>query len=573
MNLQQYISVGQTRSLYQGLVANMIGNIGISLISIYVLWGVFEHSHLLLWFAAVILISLIRWSYARHYDAERLDENNSALWLRRATIWSGITGLNWGLISVLFFDSSQPTYVLFITCLYAGYTSASMASNSSYFPAFIAFAVPTSLLFSIQMFRQGGPVYIPLGIVVLFYIVMLSLFARRAHNFFIKATELNFRNMELMDEVISQKETAEQAVHAKNQFLASASHDLRQPLHAMNLFIDALEPLQGQAKGVTILAKIRQSMRGLNGMLHGLLDISRLDTSTVKNHPEHHNLNQIVDQLCHEYQQASDKIEISGDLGSDFTVYADATLVQRIVRNLLDNAVKYTSAGRVWLSAEQDASNVTLQINDTGIGVPPDQQQNIFDEFHQLNNPERDRQKGLGLGLAIVKRLCRLTDIQISLSSQPGTGTTVRLKIPSGNPGLVKSYTQQALRSLAGLNVLVVDDEQDILDGMEHLLSEWQCSVQTATDGAQALQKATRGNGCPNLVIADFRLRDEENGLELIEQIREEFNKDIPAILITGDTAPDRIREAHASGISILYKPVESADLREEIQRLLVTDY
>jgi CheY-like chemotaxis protein/two-component sensor histidine kinase len=323
--------------------------------------------------------------------------------------------------------------------------------------------------------------------------------------------------------------------------------------------------------GKQVLDKIRQSMHALNEMLHGLLDISRLDSSTVENHPKHIALNEVIDQLLQEYAAKGDEkgVSVMADINAPITVYADTILLNRVLRNLLDNAVKYTREGQVVLRAIDTGAHISLTISDTGMGIPSDQQQNIFNEFYQLNNPERDRQKGLGLGLAIVRRLCDLMGITLRLSSEEGVGTTVDLQLPRGVEQEIYKPTPPASIDLDGLVVAIVDDEQDILDGMQTVLNGWGCVTFAATDYNHLYDILIEASVKPELIIADFRLRDKQNGIDAIELMREEFNQNIPAILATGDTAPDRVREANSADVEVLYKPIDADELRITIFEVL----
>jgi len=236
----------------------------------------------------------------------------------------------------------------------------------------------------------------------------------------------------------------------------------------------------------------------------------------------------------------------------------------------MDNAVKYTQEGGVNVVAKKmHEDTVELTISDSGIGIPEDKFATIFDEFEQLNNPERDREKGLGLGLAIVRRLCSIAEIKIDLSSKLGKGTVVSLELPTTLNQEVSNATSFAPVELGGKFALVIDDEKDILFGMQQLLTDWGCDVITSESLQQTMENLGKTNKVPDFIISDLRLRDNERGDQVIGAIREEFNKHIPAIVVTGDTAPDRVAALTESGLTVLYKPVDSGELREELGILL----
>lgn len=540
---------------------------GVVCVTTWVFWSNVPNIQLLAWFIAACFLNFFRWLSSSRFDPDDTDTRRTSFFLNLHVFWGFLNGAHWGLIPLFFLTSEVTVYTLFVTSVYTGYVSSAMSTDTAYFRSFFAFALPSSVLFVGRALYEGGELYTALAILVGFFLIMLSYLSLNAQQFFREARELNYRNIALMDELRIQKDTAEQATLAKDQFLAAASHDLRQPLNAVSLFVNALGSMKIEDAGKQVLEKIRQSMQALNGMLHGLLDISRLDSSTVENHPKHIILNDVLSQLVEEYsaKSAAKGVTVLANLDAPLTVYADSILLNRVLRNLIDNAVKYTPSGKVTLSTETVGNHVSLTIADTGIGIPNDQQKNIFNEFYQLNNPERDRQKGLGLGLAIVRRLCDLMEIELLLQSQEGKGTRVVLKLPVGEEQAVDRSEKLASMDLKNLVVAVIDDEQDILEGMEKVLTGWGCDTYAGADYEQLHSKLISTAKKPQLIIADFRLRGELNGIDTIELLREEFNANTPAILITGDTAPDRVKEASDADVEVLYKPIEPEALRQAI--------
>jgi CheY-like chemotaxis protein len=253
-------------------------------------------------------------------------------------------------------------------------------------------------------------------------------------------------------------------------------------------------------------------------------------------------------------------------------VNTDAILLERVIRNLVDNAIKYTSVGGITLGAELAGDHVLIEVIDTGAGIPPEETEQVFEEFYQLSNPERDRTRGLGLGLAIVQRLTKLLGIELRLDSKVGEGSTFFLSLPragyasDARDGALTGEESADLVLPDELCVLVVDDEASIRDGMRMLFESWNWSVVVASDIATALSELDRQP--IDLMLADYRLRGHATGVELIHAARERFNE-VPALLISGDTAPDRLREADALGITLLHKPVSEYALRQGIAGVL----
>jgi len=389
---------------------------------------------------------------------------------------------------------------------------------------------------------------------------------------------------------------------ARNQFLAAASHDLRQPLHALGLFLDSLEKNVNGKEGHLLLEKIRSSTGALNGLFNSLLDISRLDAGVVEINRSPVSLQQLFSDIQKEYSDTA--IQYGAELeinDTDAVVYTDTVLLQRILRNLIENSLLHAPGSTITLqaatapalknndgslAASDGSTNSTdatsaeplscvIQVSDTGPGIPESQHELVFSEYYQLQNPERDRNKGLGLGLSIVKRLADLLGHDLTLVSSSGQGTTFTLALPLGDPAHIKqeapktSAQETPLPDLQGLNVLVIEDEVDIRTGMEVTLGNAGCKVLASESAESARQLVVKTNQVPDIIIADYRLRDDKTGSDAVELICEELNRDIPAFLITGDTSPVRVREASATGIRLLHKPVLPNELFTVIREVV----
>jgi two-component system, sensor histidine kinase len=247
-------------------------------------------------------------------------------------------------------------------------------------------------------------------------------------------------------------------------------------------------------------------------------------------------------------------------------------LMERVLRNLVSNAIRYTDQGRVVIGCRRRGDAVSVQVWDTGRGIPSDQQERVFQEYYQIGNPERDRTRGLGLGLAIVRRLTDILQCRLDLCSEPGRGSCFAVTLPVSHE--MVDETDLADEAPAGALtrglVIVVDDEVAILDAMYALLTKWGHNVVAAASGDAAVARLADVPVRPDLIICDYRLRAAENGIEVIERLRSEYNALIPAMLITGDTAADRLAEAKASGLLLLHKPVSNSKLRAAIANLIM---
>ena len=373
-------------------------------------------------------------------------------------------------------------------------------------------------------------------------------------------------------EVDEARQQAESATVAKSKFLAASSHDLRQPLQAISLFFNVIKQKLPTGDVQITADKMESSIDSMSQLLDSLLDVSRLDANSIEPHPQHLPSSLLLDKLANDYRAlCSDKgLQFQHSLTAA-TLHADPVLFHRVISNILSNAVNYTHKGSVELNGKVVDQHYQIEIRDSGIGIAADQQQAIFTEFHQLNNPERDQKKGLGLGLSIVRRLCVLQNWDIQLQSTPGKGSCFTLTLPLGDQSQVATpkpvkVNQQLLNNK---RVLLVEDDQQVREALIELLSSWGAKVIDGESASQIQAVLPTDVQPADLIISDFRLRENNNGIDAIATLRDHYEQDIPALLITGDTDPQRIEQAKNSGLVVLHKPVRAAQLRLVIQRLL----
>jgi len=361
---------------------------------------------------------------------------------------------------------------------------------------------------------------------------------------------------------------AEEAGVAKTRFLAAASHDLRQPVHTLSLFSAALglRPLDNRTQHIS--ENIDAAINALSSQLDALLDVSKLDAKVVDVNLDKVRLDKLFSRLCEEYQGLAEKSDIEMVNACPFgaTAKTDPVLLERLARNIITNAIKHNANCKVTVTVQLTSGSWNLSIMDNGIGISETEHGRVFEEFYQVDNPERDRSKGLGLGLSIVKRLADLMALNMQFESSPAVGTCFTFTLPYASQLLVEeSIAQEDVISLEGLKVLVVDDEPAVLEGMETLLTLFGCQVAVAQTTGEALEAYSRE--APDIALVDHRLRGTESGITAINQLREKHPK-LPAIIISGDTDPNLLNELHAAGITLLNKPVPREILHTAIASL-----
>ncbi|MBI3433353.1 MAG: response regulator [Hydrogenophilales bacterium] len=385
-------------------------------------------------------------------------------------------------------------------------------------------------------------------------------------------SELERRIREATADLAAKKDMAERANQAKSRFFAAASHDLRQPLHALSLFVAALKARNQQPESETLIDNIEASTAAMELLFNALLDISRLDAGTIEAHPVHFPLQKMLLDLDHQFSAlAAEKQLRLRFRPCDVILYSDPLLIERILANLIANAIRYTDDGGVLVACRRRGRMARLSVIDTGRGIPPDQQESVFQEFVQLHNPARDRSKGLGLGLAIVSRLGRLLGHRVDLRSRPGHGSVFSIDVPCGDASLIQPPTPASAPGPLPTDalVLLVDDESAILRGMAELFDNWQIDLVTAHSANEAEHWLASIGRVPDVIVSDYRLPDDTDGIEVITRLRQKFGRDIPAILVTGDTAPDTILRISKAGIPLLHKPLRPAKLRALLTHLI----
>jgi signal transduction histidine kinase len=526
------------------------------------------------WMAAVYLWSLARMIQWRAFNRINPSPTDMHQWRQLGIAGSAAAGLIWGVGALVLYVPDGLAYQFFLLMGLVGMGAGSVYASASVMPCFFAYFYPSILLPAVLFLRMPDLIHLVTGALLLVYVCLLTPFALRVYLLIDESIKLRFENLGLIGELREQKEAAEYANIAKSRFLAAASHDLRQPLHALGLFVQALQETPLALRERQTIGNIRRSVDAMEELFNALLDISRLDAGVVQPHVSTIPLAEVFDRVRFEYAPIARQKRLSLQVAkTSLFVQSDPALLARLIRNLLANAVHYTETGGVVLGCRRAGAQVRIEVWDTGKGIPANRHEEIFQEFYQLDNPERDRRKGLGLGLAIVSRLARLLDYGVTLRSTPGKGSVFAITVPRGcreqHVPAAQSSPETATFDLSHSLVLVIDDEVAVQEGMSTLLRKWQCDVLTAASSVEMKSKLVEVQRLPDLIVSDYRLRAGENGIQVVEMLRSEFNSDIPAVLITGDTAPDRLRDAEASGLPILHKPLNPARLRTLIANLL----
>lgn len=582
-----------------------------------------------LWLLVVAISALLRLLLFRFFSRENGvssdPDADCRQWGRKFAMGSMLAGIVWAAWPVLFYANCSTEYLLMISALFAGMVAVLASSGSVYLPAFYCFAVPLCFPMAYYHVTSGVEVLAWTGwLLVMFFFVNLAL-ALRGNRHYAALIEARFRNSDLMRQLAAEKQLAETAVREKNSFIAAASHDLRQPLHALSLFVASLQRGRLSERQLATVNDMQKSCSALNEHFNGILDVSRLDSDSIPVIKGCESVISLLRFLESDFRADADEkgIGLILDLPAQpLYIDTDRLLFERVLRNVVGNAIRFTRIGGVTIKLRyrltdnglmepglddidlpQTAGEMVLTVADTGPGVPLHEQPLIFNDYHRGANGATAA--GLGLGLAIVKRLCRLLNMTLQLESKPGEGCKFHITSPvtqcahpEVQPRVAEANQLQKLnsdansrtvnlpptditlegqagdasvcdRTLENCTILVIDDEPAILAASKSILASLGAGTLLANGLSEAKEAIAEQASPPDVIVCDYRLPGEFNGVEIVEKLRHQCGIDIPACIITGDTSPERLRVVSASGLPVLYKPLSATQLEARLLTLL----
>ncbi|MGH6649061.1 ATP-binding response regulator [Aquabacterium sp.] len=569
------------RSVYSQTGSGLFGHILGMAVTTAIYWPHVPHPMLLGWTATFLLIWLARIGLMYGFErAARRDVVDHERWLLLWALGAGFNAATWCLAAVLFYDfggSFERTALMLIIYSFAIGSVPFMAMQTK------LFLVCMTMYFGTMILRSafhGQPHDLQMAGIWFLLGVCTTSVAWAFRNVFAEMVKHKLQTQELAIKLRgetaaaeSAQRLAETANRAKTQFFAAASHDLRQPLHAMGLFAEALRQRNKDEEVVHLVNSINSSVDALEGLFSELLDITKIDTGAVDIEPEHFSMQELFNRIrLHFEPTAFEKGLMLSFRGEQHHALADPVIVERILRNLVSNAIRYTEDGGVLVTCRVRGDQLCLQVWDSGIGIAEKEQVRIFDEFYQTQSGrplEPHHRKGLGLGLSIVKRLADLMEAPLTLRSRVGHGTVFTLMLPIGRaPRMQRSSipSKPALGvTLDRRHIVVVEDELAVLEGLQVLLKGWGATVSAfdSVAGVEAWAQTTEAK--PDLLIVDYRLPEQLTGIEAIKAMRARFGPDLPAIMVTGSTMTGHEADAAQYNFHLLVKPVVPTKLRAMI--------
>lgn len=524
----------------------------------------------LAWLAVMVGYSgarLLLWRAYRHRPATA---DTARRWAWALTLSSGLAGTIWGALSWFFFTRQDPLSIALVVAILCGILSSSTQSIGAYWPAHAAFALPCTVPFAVRCLTEPSPSLQILGVLSLLYLAFTSSFARTIPRSLEAQLRLQLQNEVLVDQLTRARDEAMASERDKSRFLAAASHDLRQPLHAMGLFVPALQAQLDAAQPSTdvmrqIVNRMKAVLVGVGHLLDLLLDISRLEAGTVEPQRVPTHCGMALERACASVRaQAAARGLRLRVVAPDLWAQADPDILHTILLNLLSNALRYTRKGGVLVTARKRGDRMEMAVWDSGIGIPADDLPRLFDAWFQASNAGDDpsRLRGFGLGLAIVQRLSRLLGTEVTVQSELGRGSVFRFLLPAcAAPALLPDDAR--IPSLApGQCVLVVDDDEQILVAMGLLLESWGVRPLIARSLAEARLELARSAATPSLVLLDHHLSQGASPQFNVGQLRSWMAPGVPIVIITGDTSSEAMRQVTALDVQVWHKPVDPALLR-----------
>ena len=547
----------------------------------FVLWGQYPTEHILIWLACGYAVSIGRIFIHRWINRKLAAEKKFSANKVAALLTVAISGSVWGCAAWFFLDMQQTETFIFLVLIISGIGAAAVSTHASYPPAMWVFLTASQgiLAAKLLMLDHGS-----LAVLVIFYGLGLISVTRSIEKTIRKSIIIDFRNEELLQEAVVARESAERANQAKSRFLSTASHDLRQPLHAIMLLINLLKMKADKREEVEKIAdNMESSTDAMMALFNSILDISRLDAGVTQPRIVATDLSVIIDTLLLQFKPLADKKGLllrlddkRVDRSSALTVMADKVFLERCLNNLVSNAIKFTSSGEVVINILQlDDEMLQVAIVDTGRGIAESDLEKIFQEFTQVSSEQRAQEQGLGLGLSIVARLAKLMHMKLNVSSSVDEGSCFTLEIKQAAAGVLAAVIPEPVSNevtFSGLRLLLVDDDDAVRENLSALTTSWGCEVFSACDLAGAVAAAKQAEQI-DAILMDYGLRDGVTGLDVIEQLYETTLKDKPpALIITGDTSTLSMETLDASGIAYIHKPAKPVTIRNFLQRNCLVD-
>lgn len=535
---------------------------------VVLLWGHVSRGGLLVWLGVLLLLHFAEMGLWWKYRSFAHTLEQCRAWSLAFKVSAVAVAAMWAVAAIGFFPA-ELAYQAWFICVILGVAAGAVTMNPLYPPALYLFLSIMLLPTVFRIAYANDPLHWVVAAMLAVFFVVVIHSGRQLSRTFLVSLRQRDENLSLVGQLTREKSRAESASREKSRFLATASHDLRQPLQALMLFSDALQEQALEKKMQHLAGQIGKSVNALVEMFDELLDVARLEAGVVEVRWQNFELQPLLDRLYVDLAPLAQSKGLGFDMPSgEGVVYSDPFLLSRILRNLISNAIRYTEQGKVSIRCIADADGFRFVVADTGIGISPEMLPHIFEEYYQVDNQHRDRRNGLGLGLAIVRRVEDLLGCKVKVRSEPGQGSEFSFEVQQGKmeQHVVQPFViTHSRHDLRGVRVALVEDDPDIREQIAGLMRGWGCMVFEGEHGDEVLRKLDVARRPPDLLVCDYRLPQGLTAIHVVQRMRELWGAGIPALVVTGDTAAEVLQDIHASGAILLHKPIAPAHLRAMI--------
>ena len=564
----------QVAQLYAGWHRTSVSMLLGATLLCLVLWGEASPWWMAAWVALIVANQAWRGLLARAWSRQQPGIGATRRWGRYWSIGSTLAGALWGCAALAMYPASPPHQALLIVCIF-GVVLGGLNLTAVYRPSFYGFALPALVPLIARVALEGDQVHLYTALVMTVVLGFILAFGHQLNDVLTRSLAMRYENLDLIEELKGKsraaheaRAAAEAANRTKSQLLAAASHDLRQPLHALGLYSAALAARASGAEWRPLVGSVQRAVAALEGQFEQLLDLSRLETGAVTPTPARVAIGPLLARVTDELQpQAEAKGLALRVAATRVVVRSDAAMLERVIRNLVANAIRYTDTGGILIGARSRGTHVAIDVIDTGIGIAPQHHARIFEEFYQIRDARSDRATtGMGLGLAIVRRLAALLEHRIEVASRVGRGSRFSVIAPRAagaadlrvRPAHHHRFpaARPAPASIAGALVGVIDDDPASVDAMAALYATWGAQVAGGADADAMLTALGDAERYPDLVVADLRLAAGGSGIDAVHRLRDELGMAVPALIVSGDIGAAAERDARAAGLMLLPKPV-----------------
>jgi signal transduction histidine kinase/CheY-like chemotaxis protein len=582
---KEKILAGVMASVYRQVPQSVLVSIVGAFALVVVFWNAMNQNLLMGWFVLILLESLVRVRVAYRFRHAAAVVDQVQRWALRWVVLAVGAGLLWGAAGFLFFSNFQPLHQVVLVAVVLSVAFGSLTLYACYRPAFYSFMLLALLPLIGRMIWEQDPTYYTASVVMAAVFFFTVFYGRTFGDAVFESVKNNYENEVLVEQLLNEKRLAEEArrdaenaTRSKTQFFAAASHDLRQPLQAIGIYVSLLKK-RAQGPLEPLVNNLSTAVESLSKLVEELLEISRLDSGSIQPRVDQILLDDMFTLLEQEFTPLSASKGLSLRVRRHgFAIDSDPLLLQRVIRNLLANAIRYTQRGGVLLAARPRSGLISIEIWDTGPGIKQGELDRIFEEFYRGESSKAENSgAGFGLGLSIVKRICGLLGHPLIVTTRPGTGTVFRVEVPlSIAPPKAKRTAPEtldvAIRALNGFTFVVLEDNAEILNSLTRLLRSWGAEVVPSTGYNAQLIKRISLHERIDAIIADHNLGPHSiSGVEAVFKIRELVGVPLPTIMLTAVQRPEVVAEfQRVMGEYLAGAPQSSAIARSATEEPIV---